>query len=40
MTQRIADCAKQFQAADLCTVRGRAAVVNALAALEEFRGVT
>jgi hypothetical protein len=37
MTQRIVDCAKQFQAADLYTVRGRAAVLSALAALEEFK---
>jgi hypothetical protein len=39
MTQAIADCVKQFQAADLLTVRGRAAIVSALAGLEEFRGV-
>jgi hypothetical protein len=39
MTQAIADCAKQFQAADLLTVRGRAAIVSALAALPEFAGV-
>jgi hypothetical protein len=40
LTQQIADCVKKFEAADLCTVRGRAAVVSALAGLEEFRGVT
>jgi hypothetical protein len=39
MTQGIADCVKQFQAADLLTVRGRAAVVSALAALPEFGGI-
>jgi hypothetical protein len=39
MTQAIADCVKQFQPADLLTVRGRAAIVSALAALEEFRGI-
>ena len=38
MTQAIADCAKRFRSAYLCTVRGRAAIVNALAALEEFGG--
>jgi hypothetical protein len=37
MTQRIADCVKQFKAADLYTVRGRAAVTTALAKLEEFK---
>jgi hypothetical protein len=37
MTQRIADCVKQFKAADLYTVRGRAAVMTALAKLEEFK---
>jgi hypothetical protein len=36
MTQRIADCVKQFKAADLYTVRGRAAVLSALARLKEF----
>src|SRR5450759_2774025 len=39
MTQAIAACGKQFQAADLLTVRGRAAILSALAGLEEFRGV-
>jgi hypothetical protein len=39
MTQAIADCAKQFQVHDLLTVRGRAAIVSALSALEEFRWI-
>jgi hypothetical protein len=39
MTQAIADCAKKFQADDLLTVRGRAAIVSALAALPEFGGI-
>jgi hypothetical protein len=33
MTQRIADCVKRFQAADLLTVRGRAAIVSAPSAV-------
>jgi hypothetical protein len=39
VTQRIVDCAKRFKDADVYRVRGRAAVVSALAALPEFGGI-
>jgi hypothetical protein len=39
MTQAIANCAKKFQVHDLLTVQGRAAIISALSALEEFRWI-